>query len=394
MSGFVSGIGASSTQISLGVDIGSHAVKTALLGKVGRRLELRDAGMVEIPPGAVVNGVIVNPKLVGRIIANELELPEGGAVPTVTSIPSHIAALRWVQLPVLPPDELREAARFKVKRHLAFPVDDAYVEASFPLIEPGETVGESLVIAVPKRAVESRAEAVEAAGLVPVGAELEAQAILRVVERRLSEQSVLWRDASLTIIDVGGTNTHMYVVQNQRLQFIRGVRFGGDLISASVAEALDTSRLEAESILNHPESRLMPNGTLVCQVSDSSVLVNVTAPIEKLIREFMRLLRYFRSLHPERSYAGILDHAIVCGGLAGLPGFTDYLQGSLGLRVERARPLAGTVAQLRRGTFQSISERQEAYTVVMGLALAGLKGSMHRSGDTYAANEFAWSRSA
>jgi len=378
----------------MGVDIGSRAVKIALLGQVGRRLELRDAAMAEVPAGAVVQGEVQNPRLVGRVIANELDIPEYGPVATVTSIPSHIAALRWVQLPILPPDELREAARYKVKRHLSFPVNEAYVEASFPIVEPGETVGESLVIAVPKRAVESRAEAIEAAGLMPVGAELEAQAILRVVERRLNEQSVLWRDASLTIIDVGGSNTHMYVVQNQRLQFIRGVRFGGDLITSAVAEALEITYFQAESILNHPASRLMPNGTLVCQFGDDSNLVNVAAQIDKLIREFMRLLRYFRSLHPERSYAGILDHAIVCGGLAGLPGFTDYLQESLGLRVERARPLAGTVAQLRRGTFQSISERQEAYTVVMGLALAGLRGPMSRSGDTYAANEFAWSRSA
>lgn len=378
----------------MGVDIGSYAVKIALLGQVGRRLELRDAAMVEIPTGAVQDGIVQNPKLVGRVIANELDIEEYRFVAAVTSIPSHIAALRWVQLPLLPPDELREAARFKVKRHLSFPVGDAYVEASMPILEPGENVGESLVIAVPKRAVESRAETLEAAGLTPVGAELEAQAILRVVERRLNEQSVLWRDASLTIIDVGGSNTHMYVVQNQRLQFIRGVRFGGNLITAAVAEALEISLAEAEIVLNHPESRLMPNGTLVCRVGDDANLVNVTTQIEKLIREFMRLLRYFRSLHPERSYAGILDHAIVCGGLAGLPGFTDYLQGSLGLRVERARPLSGTVAQLRRGTFQSISERQEAYTVVMGLAFAGLRGTMSRVGETYAANEFAWSRSA
>jgi type IV pilus assembly protein PilM len=255
-------------------------------------------------------------------------------------------------------------------------------------------MGESLVIAVPKEVVESRAEALDAAGLIPVGAELEAQAILRVVERRLSEQSVLWRDASLTIIDVGGSRTHMYVVQNQRLQFIRGVRFGSDLIVSAVSEALDLSHTEAEATLSSPDARLMLNGTLVCQLGEDSTLVNVQTHMEKLVREFLRLLRYFRSLHPERSYAGILDHAVVCGGLVGMPGFTEYLQQSLGLRVERARPLAGLVAQLRQGTFQSVSERQEAYTVVMGLALAGLGGPMRRTGETYAANEFAWSRIA
>ena len=381
-------------QTSLGVDIGSHAIKLALLRQVGRRLELHGAGVIDLPHGTVINGTVQHPKSLGKIIAQELDLSAGPSIGAVTSIPSSLAALRWVQLPVLPPDELREAARFKVKRHLSFPVADAYVEASIPLVEPGETTGESLVIAVPREVVESRAETLDSAGLIPIGAELEAQAILRVVERRLSEQSVLWRDASLTIIDVGGTMTHMYVVQNQRLQFIRGVRFGSNLIATAVAEALEVPRIQAENVLNGPESRLMQNGTLVCQLGEDSILVNVQTHMDKLVREFLRLLRYFRSLHPERSYAGILDHAVVCGGLVGLPGFTEYLQQSLGLRVELARPLAGMVAQLRQGTFQSVSERQEAYTVVMGLALAGLGGPMRRTGEIYAANEFAWSRAA
>jgi type IV pilus assembly protein PilM len=384
----------SPSRASLGVDIGSHAIKLALLGQVGRRLELHGASVIDLAPGTLLNGVVQNPSQLGKAIANELDIASLGAISAVTSIPSSLAALRWVQLPVLPMDELREAARYKVKRHLAFPVADAYVEASIPLVESGETTGDSLVIAVPKNVVESRAQTLEAAGLIPVGAELEAQAILRVVERRLSQENVLWRDASLTIIDVGGSMTHMYVVQNQRLQFIRGVRFGSNLISSAVADALDLSLAEAEAVVNGPESRLMGNGTLVCQLGDDATLVNIEAHMEKLIREFLRLLRYFRSLHPERSYAGILDHAVVCGGLVGLTGFTDYLEQSLGLRVERARPLAGMVAQLKRGTFQSVSERQEAYTVVMGLALAGLGGPMRRTGDTYAANEFAWSRSA
>jgi type IV pilus assembly protein PilM len=381
--------------LSLGVDLGSHTSKLALLRQSGGRLELCGAAAIDILPGTIRDGIVQNPKLLGRTLSSELERQGApGNLKAVTSIPSSLASLRWVQLPPLPIDELREAARFKVKRHLPYPVDTAYVEASIPVPEPGETTGESLVIAVPRAVVESRAEALVAAGLNPVGAELEAQALLRVVERRMSRQDVLWRDASLTLIDVGGLTTHMYVVQNQKLQFIRGVRFGANMIASAVAEALDLSIAEAERKLYAFDSRLAENGTLVCDLDGNPTLVNVEVQMEKLVREFTRLLRYFRSLHPERSYAGILDHAIVCGGLVGLPGFTEYLQQSLGLRVERARPLAGMVAQLRRETFQSVSERQEAYAVVVGLALAGLGGPMRRTGELNAANEFAWSRSA
>ena len=51
-------------------------------------------------------------------------------------------------------------------------------------------------------------------------------------------------------------------------------------------------------------------------------------------------------------------------------------------------------SKLRRETFQSVSNQQEAFTVVMGLALAGLGSAMKRSGETDAGNEFVWTRAA
>jgi Tfp pilus assembly PilM family ATPase len=108
----------------------------------------------------------------------------------------------------------------------------------------------------------------------------------------------------------------------------------------------------------------------------------------------MRLLRYFRSLHPERSYAGILDHIVICGGLASLSGFAEFLHEALEIRVERATPFSGMVGKFANDTFQVIANRQEAYTVVVGLALSGLKGRVKQHGDADGTSEFAWARTA
>jgi type IV pilus assembly protein PilM len=242
--------------------------------------------------------------------------------------------------------------------------------------------------------IDSRADALEQAGLTPIGAELEAQAILRVVERKLSEQSALWRDASLTIIDVGANNTHMYVVQNQQLQFIRGVKFGSKRMAQVIATEFNCSLEEADAILARPETQLMPDGMLQLKIGDLPARVNAQSETEKLTREFLRLLRYFRSLHPERSYAGILDHVLICGGFAGVHGFAEYLQTVLGLRVETAKPFAGMVGNFSRDSFESVSSRQEAFTVSVGLALSGLRGKNLNAGDYSARREFTWARSA
>jgi type IV pilus assembly protein PilM len=379
---------------SLGIDIGTHAVKVMLAESVGSRIEVRGATSFAMPYGLVADGAITNPKRFAKLLAAEVDAFGHRPSAAVISIPSTMAVLRWVSLPHLTGEELRQAARYKVKRHLPFPVDEAYVDASPPEVTDDGSMGSSLVIAVRREVIDSRAEALELAGVAPIGAELEAQAILRVVERQLNEKSVLWRDASLTIIDVGGSNTHMYVVQNQRLQFIRGVKFGSDQIAESVSQALEVSHEDAHGLISSTGTELRPDGVLVLKVDGNPCILNVQHEMDKLVREFLRLLRYFRSLHPERSYAGILDNVVVCGGLVGMSGFTDYLQQALGIRVERARPFTGMVAQLRRETFQSVTNHQEAYTVVMGLALAGLGGSLAVSGEHNARSEYNWTRAA
>ncbi len=379
---------------SLGLDIGSHMAKIVQVEQAAGRIEVRAAGAFALEDSVIENGIVRDPKRLGRLIASELKARQLNTSATVVSIPSNLATLRWVQLPALPSDELRDAARYKVKRHLPFPVHNAYVEASPPDLSSGDPTGPSLVIAVPRDVIDSRAEAVEYAGMVPIGAELEAQALLRVVERKLNNESALWRDASLTMIDVGTNNTHMYVVQSQQLQFIRGVKFGSGAIVRAVSKEFNLSFLESEAMLSAPGTELWNDGILKVTLGDIPAYVYVQAELEKLTREFLRLLRYFRSLHPERSYAGILDHVIICGGLASLPGFADYLHSVLELRVEKARPFAGMVGKFNKETFDVIANRQEAYTVGVGLALSGLQGRIKTKGEIHGGREFAWARSA
>lgn len=378
---------------SLGVDFGTRATKIIKLHQLGDRINIEAAGAFNNPDASVTNGVVTDTKAFGKNLKNYL-LDNGvaGGV-AVFDIPSNIAVLRWLTLPNLPMDELREAAKYKIRKHLPFSVDTAYVEVTSPVKDEYGDL-HSLVVVVPQSVVDSRAEALLQAGLVPIRAELEAQAILRVVERRLSRKSALWRDASITIIDFGSANTHMYVVQNQQLQFIRGVKFGTAMFQNAVARGLDIPFDEAEEMLQHPQTSLDMLGNLRMPFGDDWATINLSVELEKLLREIGRLMRYFRSLYPERSYAGILDQAILVGGLVGLSGFAQYLEKMLGLRVEFARPIAGMMTRFNQETFASVSNRQEAYTVVMGLALAGLSETRKPRSEEEIEREYRWHRTA
>jgi type IV pilus assembly protein PilM len=312
---------------------------------------------------------------------------------TVISVPADKAVLRWVMLPNVRGEERREAARFRVKRHLPFPVEEAFIETGEPETEE-EGVSASLVIAVRREVIERRVETVAFAGLKPVAAELEAQGVLRVVDRRLQERSLLWRNASLTILDIGNDYTQMYVVQNQRLQFLRSVRFGVSHIVEALAAALEISNEEADARLALPGTTIRQDGRLVIDTAHETAVVDLSGVLERLTRECLRLLRYFRSLHPERSYAGILDHMVLSGGAAGVRGLAEFLSTFLKLRVEPVRPFAGLAANIEGDAFRKLAMGQEAYTVALGLALCGLdKAAIEYRKEGHEA-KFVWQRCA
>lgn len=384
--------GATLDRTGLGIDLGSRVAKVLLAKQVTDRVNVESASMFTFDPKWASEGVIAEPKALGRLLLEQLKSNSIASPSAVVSVPSQMATLRWVNLPDLPKEELREAARFKVKKHLPFPVEGAYVEATPPIIADGSGQGQSLVIVVKKAIVDSRAEVLEYAGIEPVAAELEAQAILKVVDRKMSEKGALWRDASVTIIDLGSSNTHMYVVQNRQLQFMRGIRFGSERIANTVASQIGVEYEEVERAIGREGAELGRDGVLMISIDDKPAMAYIRQDLDKLTLEFLRLLRYFRSLHPERSYSGILDHVIVCGGLAGLKGFAEYLYEALGLRVERARPFAGMVGRFKRDTFESIVNRQEAFTVVLGLALSSLESHSGARSSDHAAREFVWTR--
>lgn len=378
---------------SVGVDFGTRTTKVLSLAQAGTRTDISAAGSFASPPGSIRNGMVEEPKEFGRALATFLRDNSVTATDAVFDIPSNLAVLRWVTLPNMDPSEIKDAARFRVRKHLPFALDSAYVETAH--VNPTESGEMSvLVVAVPRKLVDSRAEAVLYGGLEPIRAELEAQAILRVVERRLNRSSALWRDASLTIIDLGSSNTHMYVVQNQQLQFIRGVKFGSMMFHRAVAEALNLTPEITETVLHDPRTYLQPTGMLSLPLGEDYGIVDLSTELEKLTREVTRLMRYFRSLHPERSYAGILDQAILCGGLVGLPGLAEYFSKNIGLRIEFARPISGMMTRFNRKTFSSVSNRQEAYTIVMGLALAGLSQTSQERSSIDGGREFNWVRAS
>lgn len=372
----------------LGLDLGSSAVKFALIQTSPSGLVLRHAGIAKLAPDIVRDGVVLNPRALKETL-RQLIPPHCGQVDRCTiSVPSDQAQIRWVSMPEMPTHDFHAAVQMRARKVFDDTGAETTVRGSDPVPSFKQEGIDSLLISVATNVLETRAEAVAGAGLRPTNAELEAQALLRMLNRTLSRRNSPTREGSWTMVDFGMKRTQMLVVQNQRLQFLRGVRFGGSRFEAKLVENLGLSNDDAVAHLHHEKSFLSPEGHFV---TPERKHVDMSQPLEALMREFTRLLRYFRSLHPERSYGGVLDNVMLSGGLSGMPGLSEAVEARLGLRVEVLRPFSGLRIDLETQEYLSVMQKQASFATATGLALSGLDES-HKEGRS--ADEFVWRRAS
>lgn len=355
----------------LGIDIREGSIRlvqatgTAVLSKINHIAEW------PLPPGMVKDGVVVRPRQMAAVLREHMMHDLLQTARCVFSIPSRFAVVADLALPPMPPEELNEAARFRLKKSSPFSLEDAYVETmAFPDIDEDGNRS-TLAIASPKAVVDSRADTLAFAGLEPIAAETDAQSILRVIHRRAARLDSLERDSSLTVIDVGEEATAMYVVRQRRLRFMRTVKFGiVDLHRRILSVVPEGDPVE---ILSAPSTAVLRNGHLEFQWAGQTKTIPIHDEMARLTKEVSRLLRYFQSMHPERSYRGLLDTMLMCGDLAATPGFLEYFASEFSFKADLLKPLF----EVNMGVHTRIRDVAEAnetkFVTATGCLLLGME---------------------
>src|SRR5579863_1764216 len=167
----------------VGIDIGSTAVRAVELTVSDGSLPILEAyGQVGLPAGAVDNGEIQDRAVVSAAIQRLWR--EGGFQGHQVNL--GVAGLRAItrelDMPVLPPGELENAVRYQADDVVPFPLErtelSSKVIAQFTDAEGAPTL-RVLVAAAHRDLIDSILATVEAAGLEPVGIDLNTAALVR-----------------------------------------------------------------------------------------------------------------------------------------------------------------------------------------------------------------------
>src|SRR5579875_3559192 len=128
------------TTVSIGLDIGSVAIRAIEVTSGKDRPVLESFGQALLPAGAVVGGVVRDEKAVTASLKHLWTAHKFRTKNVRLSVTHQQVVVREVELPNLPPKELRLALPFQARDVLALPTDQAILDF-FPL-EPTANEGQ------------------------------------------------------------------------------------------------------------------------------------------------------------------------------------------------------------------------------------------------------------
>jgi type IV pilus assembly protein PilM len=339
--------------LTVGLDIGTSAVRAAELDISHGRPVLLTYGQVGLPPGSLVDGEIRDPSAVTEAITKLWKNGQFSSSSVIVGIAGLRAITREIDLPFVPDNEVDSAVRFQSEEVIPFPPDQtilsSQVLADYTSPE-GDKMRRVLVAAAHVDLVNGVIEATEKAGLTVEGVDLISSALVRAIGGQDdSEQPE-------AIVSVGAGLTVVVVHQQGRPQFVRTIGSGGNATTAAVSGALDLPISDAEAV-----KRRIGEPAAQMQTAERAA----QASMNELVGEIRNSIQYFASLPGRLPVSRVL----VTGGGSDLHGLVAMIEAQTHLSVLTVSALARVDTSKLDLTEEQANEVGPVLATPIGLAL-------------------------
>lgn len=307
-----------------GLDIGHSNIKAMQISKAkGKPPEITGYGMGSFDPGAIQNGIIMDPEKVANAVHQLFEQNLAGTIDTrrvACTLPTTYTFSRPMQVPLMSRDDLKEAVRLEAEQYIPIPIDNLYID--YEISYQDDKNMEILLVAASRKIVDSYLELLQSLDLEPVAFEPSINAsarLLKIAGDSGSEPSIL--------IDIGSVATDIAIF-DKTLLVSSTVNGGGDTFTNLISKSMRMSSEQASRIKNEVG--------IAFSDKQQRIIDAIKPQIDTLIREIQKSIRFY-SERADKSGKKIA-RVITVGGGAVMPGFNQYLGKQLRLPTNNLEP--------------------------------------------------------
>jgi type IV pilus assembly protein PilM len=306
---------------SIGVDIGSHAVKVCQLAHGRKEISLKSLGLSNLPSSAIIHGVIKEPQKIADTLQSLLAHLQIKTKEIVFAISGLSVIIKKIVLPLIPEKELAQSIEYEAQQHIPFDIKE--VNLDFQILNPGMENGDSmsvLLVAAKKEILNAYLEAIELSGLKASIADVAAFALANTYENNYPLES-----NPVALVNLGAGQITLHVLNQYGPVFTRDIFSGGRQLTEAIQSLWNISFDEAEKI------KLGQDRTpdQLDRIGPSFLSI-----IQTWTEEIKQVLDVLAASDPENKPAKI----ILSGGSALMPGLPQLLSKGLQLPVELLNP--------------------------------------------------------
>lgn len=312
---------------SVALEIGAQCVTMAVFLQTKKGVTLSRYGRRDIVLDPIEESMRI--EYVSQAIASLVEelKVKGSEISDIVS--GQQVVMRFITLPALGMDDLREQVGMEAQQHIPFPMESI----TYDFHEIGtNAAGERdvLLVAIKRDVLDELNAQVEASGVRTKSVDCSITSLYNTYRASYPDET-----ESVMIVDIGAKTTDILFSDKGRF-FTRSVNAAGGFITNAISRERSISYREAEALKISNGVIAMGNGhTDTLSIDDASLATTIRTAMGRVSSEIQRTINYYRSQYkgnaPTRAY--------ICGGCARLPFIVDFLQGVLNIPVEFLNPL-------------------------------------------------------
>ncbi|HHH35681.1 MAG TPA: pilus assembly protein PilM [Gammaproteobacteria bacterium] len=338
----------------IGLDISSTSVKLLELGQSGDRYRVESYAVVPLPENAVEEKNIADVEAVGGAIKRAVTRAGTRTKHAAVAVAGSAVITKIISMPAnMTDDEMADQIQLEADQYIPYPMEE--VNLDFEVLGPSEKnedMVDVLLAASRSENVDVRVAALEIGGLTAKIVDVEAfamEAAFSLLGQQLPDNGV---GKTIAVVDVGATMTTLSVSHDFKVIYTREQVFGGKQLTDEIMRRYGLSYDEAG--LAKKQGGLPDN-------YESEVLQPFK---EAMIQQVSRSLQFFFSSSQHNS----VDHIVLAGGCAAIPGVDAMIEDKLGITTSVANPFAN-MSLTSRIKPDSIRSDASALMIACGLAL-------------------------
>ena len=312
---------------SLGVDVGTWAIRIVELSEWKGRIRLENYGEIktlllsEKPFKMFKRSALLLPaQRTGESLKELLKKAGVKSKGVSFSIPDFSTFFTAIEFPSMGKKELEDAVRYEARRHVPLPLSEVVLDWQLinrkvpPEKKEKEGKVRVLLVAVPREVIGQYQGAAEAAQLELFSLEAEVFSLIRALRGDLVKISAL--------IEIGAQSTTVSIIEGEELKTTHSFDVSGNELTQTLSRSLEIGYEEAEVLKKIKGIK-----------SEGSVKEVLMPLIDLILTEIKRVLGNFTK-EEERK----VEKLILAGGTALLPGLKEYFSKQLGKEVIIANP--------------------------------------------------------